>query len=181
MFPMANATGNTFVLKPSERDPGACMYLAELAIAAGLPAGCLNIIHGAHDAVNFICDAPEIKAISFVGSNRAGEYIHARGTGNGKRVQANLGAKNHATIMPDADKEATLNALTGPCAVALTFVGTRHRVDIEHLLERCIGLLYGMQVLRSVLLASDAWLCQSPFSSVKARSGSRSWSSARRS
>lgn len=80
---------------------------------AGLPKGVLNVIHGAHDAVNFICDAPAIRAISFVGSNRAGEYIHDRGSRNGKRVQANLGAKNHACISPDADKESTLNALTG--------------------------------------------------------------------
>ncbi|RYG50936.1 CoA-acylating methylmalonate-semialdehyde dehydrogenase [archaeon] len=87
--------------------------LAELAVQAGLPAGVLNIIHGAHSAVNFICDAPAIKAISFVGSNQAGEYIFDRGTKHGKRVQANLGAKNHATIMPDADKDFTLNALVG--------------------------------------------------------------------
>ena len=89
------------------------MRLAELAKEAGLPDGVLNVIHGAHDAVNFVCDAPDIKAISFVGSNQAGEYIFKRGTETGKRVQANLGAKNHATILPDCDKEATLNALTG--------------------------------------------------------------------
>lgn len=69
------------------------------------------MVHGGHDTVNFVCDAPAVKAISFVGGNAAGEYIHARGTANGKRVQANLGAKNHATILPDANKEATLNAL----------------------------------------------------------------------
>eukprot|EP00163_Fabomonas_tropica_P029157 TRINITY_DN6163_c0_g2_i1.p1 TRINITY_DN6163_c0_g2~~TRINITY_DN6163_c0_g2_i1.p1 ORF type:complete len:553 (+),score=176.24 TRINITY_DN6163_c0_g2_i1:634-2292(+) len=113
MYPLALAAGNTAVLKPSEKDPGAAMILAELAVEAGFPAGTLNIIHGAHDCVNFICDAPDIKAISFVGSNRAGEYIFARGTGNGKRVQANLGAKNHGVILPDANKETTLNALTG--------------------------------------------------------------------
>ena len=89
------------------------MRLAELAIEAGLPPGVLNIIHGAHDAVNYVCDAPDIKAISFVGSNQAGEYIFARGTANGKRVQANLGAKNHATVLADCDKEATLNAIAG--------------------------------------------------------------------
>jgi malonate-semialdehyde dehydrogenase (acetylating)/methylmalonate-semialdehyde dehydrogenase len=74
---------------------------------------CATVVHGTVDCVNFICDAPAIKAISFVGGNRAGEHIHDRGTRNGKRVQANLGAKNHATILPDADKESTLNALTG--------------------------------------------------------------------
>jgi malonate-semialdehyde dehydrogenase (acetylating)/methylmalonate-semialdehyde dehydrogenase len=113
MFPMALTCGNTFVLKPSERDPGAPMILAQLALEAGLPEGTLNIIHGARDAVNFICDAPAIRAISFVGSNQAGEYIHHRGTKNGKRVQANLAAKNHATIMPDANKDHALNALVG--------------------------------------------------------------------
>lgn len=113
MFPMANATGNTYLLKPSERDPGAAMMLAKLYMDAGLPAGVTNVIHGAHSAVNFICDAPEIKAISFVGSNRAGEYIHDRGSKNGKRVQANLGAKNHGVILPDSDKETALNALVG--------------------------------------------------------------------
>jgi malonate-semialdehyde dehydrogenase (acetylating)/methylmalonate-semialdehyde dehydrogenase len=70
-----------------------------------------QVIHGGHDTVNFICDAPAVKAISFVGGNTAGEYIHARGTANGKRVQANLGAKNHATILPDANKENTMNAI----------------------------------------------------------------------
>ncbi|RLN86409.1 hypothetical protein BBJ28_00001905 [Nothophytophthora sp. Chile5] len=90
MFPTGTVTGNTYVLKPSEKDPGATM-----------------------DAVNFICDAPEIKAISFVGGNQAGEFIHARGSANGKRVQANLGAKNHAVIMPDCDKEQAIGALAG--------------------------------------------------------------------
>lgn len=113
MFPMGIACGNTYVLKPSERTPGASLILARLAKEAGIPDGVLNIVHGATDAVNFICEHPKIKAISFVGSNQAGEHIHASGSAHGKRVQANLGAKNHATIMPDADKEATLNALCG--------------------------------------------------------------------
>lgn len=113
MFPLANTAGNTFLMKPSERDPGAAMMLAELCAEAGLPDGVLNIIHGTHDCVNFICDAPQVKAISFVGSNPAGEHIHARGTANGKRVQSNMAAKNHAVIMPDANKEATIKALAG--------------------------------------------------------------------
>jgi len=113
MFPVACTAGNTFVIKPSEKTPGACMMLAHLAQEAGLPPGVLNVVHGAETAVNFICDSPDIKAISFVGGNNAGEYIHARGTANGKRVQANLGAKNHATIMPDASREATVKAITG--------------------------------------------------------------------
>ena len=113
MFPLATVCGNTFVLKPSERDPGASMILAKLFKEAGFPDGVLNVIHGAHDAVNFVCDAPEIKAISFVGGDAAGRHIHDRGTKNGKRVQSNMAAKNHATIMPDADRERTVDALVG--------------------------------------------------------------------
>jgi len=113
MFPMSLVCGNTMVVKPSERDPGACMMLVQLAKEAGFPDGTVNVIHGAHKAVNFICDAPAIKAISFVGSDQAGQYIYERGSRNGKRVQSNMGAKNHGVIMPDANKEATLNALVG--------------------------------------------------------------------
>ncbi|ONK75397.1 uncharacterized protein A4U43_C03F16430 [Asparagus officinalis] len=111
VFPMAVTCGNTFILKPSEKDPGASMMLAELAMEAGLPDGVLNIVHGTHDTVNNICDDEDIKAISFVGSNPAGMHIYARATAKGKRVQSNMGAKNHAVIMPDAGAEATLNAL----------------------------------------------------------------------
>ena len=113
MFPLAITTGNTCILKPSERVPGASMLLAKLAKEAGIPDGVLSIMHGTRDAVNFICDAPEIKAISFVGGDAAGRHIHDRGTRNGKRVQSNMAAKNHATIMPDADKERTLDQLVG--------------------------------------------------------------------
>lgn len=113
MFPIANTCGNTMVLKPSEKTPSAALVLARLAKEAGLPNGVLNIIHGAHDTVNYICDEPRIKGVSFVGSNTAGEYIHARASATNKRVQANMAAKNHGTIMPDADKESTLNQLAG--------------------------------------------------------------------
>lgn len=112
-IPIATITGNTLVMKPSERDPGAAMILAELAKEAGFPPGVINIIHGSAKTVDFILDAPEIKAISFVGGNRAGEYIYTRGSANGKRVQANLGAKNHAAVLPDANKNQTLNAIVG--------------------------------------------------------------------
>ncbi len=112
-IPIATVTGNCLVLKPSERDPGAAMILAELAREAGLPDGVLNIVHGAHKTVNFILDAPEIKAISFVGGNKAGEYIFNRGSANGKRVQANLGAKNHAAVLPDCNKNHALNSIVG--------------------------------------------------------------------
>lgn len=95
-LPIAAITGNCLIMKPSERDPGAAMIIAELAKEAGLPDGVLNVIHGSKDTVNFILDEPAIKAISFVGSDTAGRYIYTRGSANGKRVQANLGAKNHA-------------------------------------------------------------------------------------
>ncbi|KFM56888.1 Methylmalonate-semialdehyde dehydrogenase [acylating], mitochondrial, partial [Stegodyphus mimosarum] len=113
MFPLALVCGNTFVIKPSERDPGATMILMELVKQAGIPDGAVNVIHGAHESVTFICDHPDIKAISFVGSDRAGKYIYERGSKNGKRVQCNMGAKNHGVIMPDANKEHTLNQLVG--------------------------------------------------------------------
>ncbi|GIY92839.1 probable methylmalonate-semialdehyde dehydrogenase, mitochondrial, partial [Caerostris extrusa] len=110
MFPLALVCGNTMVLKPSERDPGATMILMELAKEAGIPDGAVNVIHGAHEAVTFICDNPTLKAISFVGSDRAGKYIYERGSMSGKRVQV---PKNHGVILPDANKEHTLNQLVG--------------------------------------------------------------------
>ncbi|KAK1782121.1 Aldehyde/histidinol dehydrogenase [Copromyces sp. CBS 386.78] len=112
-IPIATVTGNTLILKPSERDPGAAMILAELVQKAGFPEGVVNIVHGAHRTVNFILDEPAIKAISFVGGNKAGEYIFSRGSANGKRVQANLGAKNHAAVLPDCNKNQFLNAVVG--------------------------------------------------------------------
>jgi malonate-semialdehyde dehydrogenase (acetylating)/methylmalonate-semialdehyde dehydrogenase len=111
MFPVAVTCGNTFVLKPSEKDPGASLMLAELALEAGLPEGVLNVVHGTHDIVNAICDDDDIKAISFVGSNVAGMHIYSRAAAKGKRVQSNMGAKNHAIVMPDANVDATVNAL----------------------------------------------------------------------
>ncbi|GLB36007.1 putative aldehyde dehydrogenase family protein [Lyophyllum shimeji] len=112
-IPMAAVTGNTLILKPSERDPGAAMMIAELCQRAGLPPGVLNVVHGSVSTVNAICDHPQIKAISFVGGDKAGKHIYERGTQNGKRVQANLGAKNHAVIMPDANKNLALNSIVG--------------------------------------------------------------------
>merc|ERR1711988_1542750 len=113
MFPMATICGNTYIMKPSERDPGACMALVELLQEAGMPKGVVNVIHGQHDCVNFICDHPDIRAISFVGGDVAGKHIFERGSKNGKRVQSNMGAKNHGVILPDANKESTINALVG--------------------------------------------------------------------
>merc|ERR1711872_1077618 len=113
MFPMALICGNTYIMKPSERDPTACMALVELLKEAGCPDGVVNVIHGQHDTVNFICDHPDIRAVSFVGGDAAGKHIYERGSANGKRVQCNMGAKNHGVIMPDANKEYTINQLVG--------------------------------------------------------------------
>ena len=113
MFPMAIATGNTFVLKPSEQDPLVTMRLCELALEAGIPPGVLNVVHGGEDVVNAICAHPDIKAISFVGSTKVGTHVYNRASLNGKRVQCMMGAKNHAIVLPDANKEQTLNALAG--------------------------------------------------------------------
>ncbi len=113
MFPMAIACGNTFVLKPSEQDPMVTMQLVELALQAGIPKGVLNVVHGAADVVDALCDHPDIKAISFVGSTRVGTHVYQRASLAGKRVQCMMGAKNHAIVMPDANKEQTLNALVG--------------------------------------------------------------------
>ena len=113
MFPMALACGNTFVLKPSERDPGAPMMLARLLSEAGLPEGCFNVVHGDKEAVDAILDHPDVAAISFVGSTAIGKYIYSRGCTNGKRVQALCGAKNHMVIMPDADMDQAVDAAMG--------------------------------------------------------------------
>ena len=113
MFPYALLCGNAMLLKPSERTPTASMILAELVEKAGVPSGVLQIVHGGVDTVNFLCDSEAIKSVSFVGSDQAGTHIYNRGSQNGKRVQANLGAKNHGVIMPDANKNATLNAIVG--------------------------------------------------------------------
>ncbi|HET7736277.1 MAG TPA: CoA-acylating methylmalonate-semialdehyde dehydrogenase [Nocardioidaceae bacterium] len=103
MFPVAIACGNTFVLKPSERDPSASLFLAELWQRAGLPDGVFNVVHGDKLAVDTILDSPDVAAVSFVGSTPIAKYIHERGTATGKRVQALGGAKNHAIVLPDAD------------------------------------------------------------------------------
>ena len=109
----AIACGNAFILKPSERDPGVPMRLAELFIEAGGPPGILNVVNGDKESVDAILDNPEIKAVGFVGSTPIAEYIYSRGCANGKRVQCFGGAKNHMIIMPDADMDQTVDALIG--------------------------------------------------------------------
>lgn len=112
-IPIATVTGNTIVIKPSERCPGAALIIAELAKEAGFPGGVINIVNGTRRAVNFILDEPRIKAVSFVGSTRAGEHIYTRASANGKRCMANLGAKNHAVVLPDCERDAAENAIVG--------------------------------------------------------------------
>ncbi|MBP6006438.1 MAG: CoA-acylating methylmalonate-semialdehyde dehydrogenase [Rhodoferax sp.] len=113
MWPMAVACGNTFILKPSERDPSSALLVAELALQAGLPPGVLNVVQGDKEAVDTLLCDPRVKAISFVGSTPIAEYIYATGCAHGKRVQALGGAKNHAVVMPDADIPNAVSALMG--------------------------------------------------------------------
>ncbi|MCF3944510.1 CoA-acylating methylmalonate-semialdehyde dehydrogenase [Oceanobacillus alkalisoli] len=122
MFPMAIATGNTFVLKPSERTPLLANRLAELLEEAGLPAGVFNIVHGAHEVVNGLLDHKNVAAISFVGSQPVAEYVYKRGTDNLKRVQALAGAKNHSIVLGDANLE---NAVTQILNAAFGSAGER--------------------------------------------------------
>ncbi|MED5493414.1 MAG: CoA-acylating methylmalonate-semialdehyde dehydrogenase [Pseudomonadota bacterium] len=113
MYPLAIVCGNCFILKPSERDPSSTLFIAELLHLAGLPKGVLNVVHGDKQAVDALIAAPEVKALSFVGSTPIAEYIYAEGTKRGKRVQALGGAKNHAVLMPDADLDNAVSALMG--------------------------------------------------------------------
>lgn len=113
MFPMAIVCGNTFVLKPSEQDPLSTVQLVELALEAGLPPGVLNVVHGGKEVVDALCTHADIKAVSFVGSTAVGTHVYDLAGRHGKRVQSMMGAKNHAVVLPDANREQTLNALVG--------------------------------------------------------------------
>lgn len=135
MFPVAIACGNTFVLKPSERDPSASLILAELWAEAGLPEGVFTVVHGDKEAVDAILDHPDIAAVSFVGSTPIARYIHHRASDNGKRVQALGGAKNHAIILPDADLDFASDHLV---AAAFGSAG-----------ERCMAISAAVAVGRS--------------------------------
>lgn len=162
MFPLAIASGNTFILKPSERTPLLANRLAELFQEAGLPDGVLNIVHGAHDIVNGILSHPDIPAVSFVGSQPVAEYVYKTGTAHGKRVQALAGAKNHSIVMPDADMDLTLtnivNAAFGSagercmaCAVVVA-VGDIADELAERLVEESNKLTMGNGLEKDVFL-----------------------------
>lgn len=113
MFPLAIVCGNTFILKPSERDPSSTLYIAQLLQEAGLPDGVMNVVNGDKEAVDTLLNDERIKAVSFVGSTPIAEYIYATANANGKRCQALGGAKNHAIVMPDADMDNAVNQLLG--------------------------------------------------------------------
>ncbi|MGW1836741.1 CoA-acylating methylmalonate-semialdehyde dehydrogenase [Streptomyces sp. NPDC002067] len=153
MFPLAVACGNTFVLKPSEKVPGAALKLAELAAEAGLPDGVLNVVNGDKTAVDRILEHPDIAAVSFVGSTPIAKYIHTTGTANGKRVQALGGAKNHMLVLPDADldlaADSAINAAYGSagerCMAVSVVVAVGETADplIEKIKERAAALRIG--------------------------------------
>jgi malonate-semialdehyde dehydrogenase (acetylating)/methylmalonate-semialdehyde dehydrogenase len=113
MFANALACGNTFVLKPSEKDPSPSLFIAELLAQAGLPSGCFNVVQGDKVAVDRILEHPDISAVSFVGSTPIAKYIYETGTKNGKRVQALGGAKNHMLVLADADLDMAADAAIG--------------------------------------------------------------------
>jgi malonate-semialdehyde dehydrogenase (acetylating)/methylmalonate-semialdehyde dehydrogenase len=153
MFPLAIACGNTFVLKPSERTPLLANRLAELFTEAGLPDGVLNLVHGAHDVVNGLLEHPQVKAISFVGSQPVAEYVYKTGANYGKRVQALAGAKNHSIVMPDADLDFAIkevvNAAYGSagerCMAAAVVVAVGEAADpfVEKLVQAANNITIG--------------------------------------
>jgi malonate-semialdehyde dehydrogenase (acetylating)/methylmalonate-semialdehyde dehydrogenase len=153
MHPLAIATGNTFVLKPSERDPSASNLIAELYAEAGLPDGVFNVVHGDKVAVDALLDHADVAAISFVGSTPIAKYIHERGSANGKRVQALGGAKNHAIVLPDADLDFAADQLTAAgfgsagqrCMAIAIVVAVGDAADplVEKLRERALAVKVG--------------------------------------
>jgi malonate-semialdehyde dehydrogenase (acetylating)/methylmalonate-semialdehyde dehydrogenase len=158
MFPIAIAAGNTFILKPSEQDPTSTMMLVDLAHQAGVPAGVLNVVHGGADVANMICDHPDIRALSFIGSTHVGTHIYRRASDAGKRVQSMMGAKNHCVIMPDANKEQALNNLIGSAfgaagqrcmANSVAVLVGEARAWLDDLVEKSRGLKVGPGTDRS--------------------------------
>jgi malonate-semialdehyde dehydrogenase (acetylating) / methylmalonate-semialdehyde dehydrogenase len=160
-FAPAIACGNAFILKPSERDPGVPLMLAELMVEAGLPAGILNVVNGDREAVEAILDHPEIAAVGFVGSTPIAEAIYARGCAAGKRVQCFGGAKNHMIVMPDADMDQAVDALVGAGygsagerCMAVSVAVPVGAATAERLLEKLIPRVEGLKIGPST--SSDA-------------------------
>ncbi|MEO0620264.1 MAG: aldehyde dehydrogenase family protein, partial [Pseudomonadota bacterium] len=161
-FAPAIACGNAFILKPSERDPGVPLRLAELMIAAGLPAGILNVVNGDKDAVDAILDDADIQAVGFVGSSPIAEYIYSRGCANGKRVQAFAGAKNHMIIMPDADMDQAVDALigagygsAGERCMAISVAVPVGKATADTLIEKLIPRVESLKIGPSTDLEAD--------------------------
>src|ERR1700761_5354757 len=153
MFPIALACGNTFVLKPSERDPSASLLLAEMLKEAGLPDGVFNVIHGDKTAVDALLSHPTIQAISFVGSTPIAEYVYREGTKHGKRVQALGGAKNHMIVMPDADLDQAADALVGAAygsagerCMAISVAVTVGNATADKLIDKIEHRIEGLQM-----------------------------------
>ncbi|WP_089176669.1 CoA-acylating methylmalonate-semialdehyde dehydrogenase [Bosea sp. AS-1] len=158
----AIACGNAFILKPSERDPGVPMRLAELFVEAGGPPGILNVVNGDKEAVDAILDHPEIKAIGFVGSTPIAEYIYTRGCAAGKRVQCFGGAKNHMIIMPDADMDQTVDALigagygsAGERCMAISVAVPVGKATADELVKRLIPRVESLKIGPSTDLSAD--------------------------
>ena len=163
MFPIALACGNTFVLKPSERDPSCSLRMAELLVEAGLPAGVLNVVNGDKEAVDALLFDPQVQAVSFVGSTTVGEYIYRTGCDHGKRVQALCGAKNHMVVMPDADLDQAIDAVMGAaygsagerCMAVSVMVAVGDEVA-DALIERLCPRLEALKVVNP---AAKARIC----------------------
>jgi malonate-semialdehyde dehydrogenase (acetylating) / methylmalonate-semialdehyde dehydrogenase len=153
MFPIALACGNTFVLKPSERDPSASLLLAEMLKEAGLPDGVFNVVHGDKTAVDALLSHPTVQAISFVGSTPIAEYVYREGTKHGKRVQALGGAKNHMIVMPDADLDQAADALVGAAygsagerCMAISVAVTVGNATADKLIDKIEHRIEGLQM-----------------------------------
>jgi len=153
MIPMALACGNSFILKPSERDPSSANLIHDLFTKAGLPSGVLNVVHGGKDAVDAILDHKDIQAVSFVGSTPIAEYVYTRGCASGKRVQALGGAKNHMIIMPDADIDQAADALmgagfgsAGERCMAISMAVPIGKETADKLIEKLVPMINNMKV-----------------------------------
>jgi len=153
MYPLAIACGNTFILKPSERAPSSTLHIAELFHQAGLPNGVLNVVNGDKHAVDALIAAPEVKALSFVGSTPVAEYIYSEGARCNKRVQALGGAKNHAVLLPDADIDSAVSALMGAAygscgqrCMAISIVVTVGEAIAEALIAKLVPQIQALKI-----------------------------------
>jgi len=176
MFPVAIACGNTFVLKPSEKDPSVALRLAELMTEAGLPDGVLNVVNGDKEAVDTLLTDERVQGISFVGSTMIGEYIYQTGTANGKRVQALCGAKNHMVVMPDADIDQVVDAIVGAAygsagerCMAVSVVVTIDDATADAVLEKLLPRVKALKVGPYTDSASEMGPLVSPEAQAKVK------------